>query len=518
MIGAGQLVFWSRRIAVGVMVLSAFVLFTGTRDAFAWLGNPFLEGEADYLYKGAEQQFLPPRQYAFKHAVLGHLSTPEFVDVFAEGGCGGVAGMQFCLSQPARVNRVFLAWPRDPIYPGDSVLIYTGARGENVNTHSTPCNGSHTCLDALGGQTPGGYGGGGAGGFNLDSGKSGAGGGGGTFVFLRNPGGKHLLLVAGGAGGGGGPGVDAAGGMIFGGDGGAAGAAGTKGESPSGFELGGGAGTPPKPPSTQGSQGAPGAAAQCGMSAYGCCPDTSTCYYQEIAASGTATCTQAVPHDYCGGVGITGFPYGVAPASWGGGGGGGGGGYLGGGGGGGGAVVRKTCASPCSDTTMPGGGGGGAGGASFVSPGGVTAEFGGLPPLPVDLDRTDDRLRDGFVIIVFRPVAVPGIDVSPPVFAPTGTGASKASASRACRHGAHVRYRDFLPAKTTFTVLRKQGKAWKRVGRFSRRDRAGKNGFLFTGRVKGRALRPGSYLLQADPRYRHKRSGIVSVGFRIKRC
>ena len=46
---------------------------------------------------------------------------------------------------------------------------------------------------------------------------------------------------------------------------------------------------------------------------------------------------------------------------------------------------------------------------------------------------------------------------------------------------------------------------------------AGKNSFRFTGRLDGRKLRPGRYLLVATPTASGKSGKTRSIGFRIKR-
>jgi hypothetical protein len=93
-----------------------------------------------------------------------------------------------------------------------------------------------------------------------------------------------------------------------------------------------------------------------------------------------------------------------------------------------------------------------------------------------------------------------------------------ASVARSKPTGTLVSYSDSLQATTTFMVQRavfgrlqgaacraksKRNRHHKRctlyvaVGSFTHSDVAGPNGFHFTGRVAGRALRPGGYLLQA---------------------
>jgi hypothetical protein len=114
------------------------------------------------------------------------------------------------------------------------------------------------------------------------------------------------------------------------------------------------------------------------------------------------------------------------------------------------------------------------------------------------------------------PPALSSLTVTPKSFrSALGHGASIAKK----KTGATVSYRDSEPARTTFTVLRRTrgfqvgklcvarhpGKGvpvrrctrYVRVGAFSHGDNAGPNRFRFTGRVKRRALRPGSYRLKA---------------------
>jgi hypothetical protein len=51
---------------------------------------------------------------------------------------------------------------------------------------------------------------------------------------------------------------------------------------------------------------------------------------------------------------------------------------------------------------------------------------------------------------------------------------------------------------------------------FSRRDRAGRNSFRFTG-VSGHRLAPGRYRLQATPRLRARKGKAVTVPFTLIR-
>jgi hypothetical protein len=130
------------------------------------------------------------------------------------------------------------------------------------------------------------------------------------------------------------------------------------------------------------------------------------------------------------------------------------------------------------------------------------------------------------------PAAVTGLAVRPKSFAAAATGASTARA----KVGATISYTDSQPAKTTFTVQRpargvrkgsrcvkpgkrKGGKRCTRytsVGSFTHADASGKNSFGFTGRVKGRKLRPGSYRLSSVARGPNGKTGkSAAASFKI---
>ena len=125
--------------------------------------------------------------------------------------------------------------------------------------------------------------------------------------------------------------------------------------------------------------------------------------------------------------------------------------------------------------------------------------------------------------------------LSPKTFAPLTHGASIAKAAR----GTTITYSDTQTATTTFTV-RKQlangvlshgrcvapprgrtvpGKRCARfttVGTFTHADAAGANRFRFTGRVRGRALKPGTYQLVSAPTNTAGRTGSTHLNtFRI---
>ena len=116
--------------------------------------------------------------------------------------------------------------------------------------------------------------------------------------------------------------------------------------------------------------------------------------------------------------------------------------------------------------------------------------------------------------------------LSPKTFAPLTHGASIAKAAR----GTTITYTDTQAATTTFTVRKQlaagvlshgrcvappRGHAvhgrrcarFSTLGTFSHSDVAGANRFRFTGRVRGRALKPGSYQLVSAPTSAAGRTG-----------
>jgi hypothetical protein len=130
--------------------------------------------------------------------------------------------------------------------------------------------------------------------------------------------------------------------------------------------------------------------------------------------------------------------------------------------------------------------------------------------------------------------AVSGLRISPRAFPAASRGAST-TRSRAPRTGTNISYRDTQAATTTFTVRQprrgirrgrscvrpRRGQSGRRctrnvpVGRFTHRDRAGANSLHFTGRVGGRKLKPGSYRLQAVPRFGGRNGRAISARFSI---
>jgi hypothetical protein len=136
-----------------------------------------------------------------------------------------------------------------------------------------------------------------------------------------------------------------------------------------------------------------------------------------------------------------------------------------------------------------------------------------MPPSPTTPGVTPPAL--GSIAVISE------LTVSPAAFRAASRGA--AIARRRAPAGTTVSYNDSQAVTTAFTVLRQQSgiarakrgcvkpphaahKAkgmhctrYVRLGNFIHTDHSGPNRFRFTGRVAGRALRPGRYLLQASP-------------------
>jgi hypothetical protein len=83
------------------------------------------------------------------------------------------------------------------------------------------------------------------------------------------------------------------------------------------------------------------------------------------------------------------------------------------------------------------------------------------------------------------------------------------------RYGTRVRFLLDGPARVRFVVKRRSRRP-VRVGKaFTRRASAGPNSFRFTGRLSGRRLRPGQYLLIATPTTGGRRGHAVKARFRV---
>ena len=132
-----------------------------------------------------------------------------------------------------------------------------------------------------------------------------------------------------------------------------------------------------------------------------------------------------------------------------------------------------------------------------------------------------------------RAPKISGLKVSPSSF----VAASHGVAVTSVRTGATVSYSDTATATTTFTVKRRTTgrredgscvKATKRNrsrkhcirlvkrGDFTHGDRAGSNRFHFTGRVRGRKLAPGRYVLVAVARNSAGAGPAAKAGFAVK--
>jgi PKD repeat protein len=155
----------------------------------------------------------------------------------------------------------------------------------------------------------------------------------------------------------------------------------------------------------------------------------------------------------------------------------------------------------------------------------------------VTLTVADDDALTGATAKTLSVAVLPALSklkVSPRTFVAAGGGASIARRRKA---GTTVTYRDSHASKTTFTVrrakagVRKGGRCVKRprrstrrrkrctrfvaVGRFAHKDRAGKNKFRFTGRVRRHKLAPGRYRLEAVSRFAGRSGPRTTKGFHV---
>ncbi len=107
--------------------------------------------------------------------------------------------------------------------------------------------------------------------------------------------------------------------------------------------------------------------------------------------------------------------------------------------------------------------------------------------------------------------------LKPRAFRPAARGRAVAARTHA---GATISYVDSFAGHTTFRVLRcaaPRGRCSKLVfvGSFSHRDRAGTNRLRFTGRLRGRALSAGRYVLRAIATLAEQRSRAATARFVI---
>jgi hypothetical protein len=94
---------------------------------------------------------------------------------------------------------------------------------------------------------------------------------------------------------------------------------------------------------------------------------------------------------------------------------------------------------------------------------------------------------------------ITGLSIHPASFVAAHTGPTVMVAATKRKAGALVSYKDSHPAITSFhvyKVLPGRGHRLVLIGYFTRNDVAGTNHFWFTGRLHGRKLAPGSYLLK----------------------
>jgi hypothetical protein len=132
--------------------------------------------------------------------------------------------------------------------------------------------------------------------------------------------------------------------------------------------------------------------------------------------------------------------------------------------------------------------------------------------------------------------AISALAINPSSFRAAPSGATLSAASS--RFGTKISYRDSAAATATFTVLRSsagrlQGKSCRKPGRanrhgrrctlltavgsFTHADLGGAASVHFSGRLKGRRLPPGAYVLQVLAANAAGRGKPVSKGFTVRR-
>jgi hypothetical protein len=349
-----------------------------------------------------------------------------------------------------------------PVTPGQTLFVNVGGNGtagELENNDTGPA---------------GGFNGGGSGGNGSAIYAAGDSGGGATDVrsFSRNQPsslGTRLVVAAGGGGG-----------ATSGTSGGAAGSPGATGALS----------TPGQPYCTGGNGGSPGTASAAGAGG------SQGTLGPPVAPNGTAGAAGQLGEGGDGGG--DGF----------GGGGGGGGGLFGGGGG-----ASGTGYIDAQTACAPGGGGGGSSGfvASATSTS-VSPDTSGVPS--VTLEWTAVSRGPGRDVV---PPVLSALSLSRTAFVAANFGPSAVAAAKV---GTVVSYRLSEAARVTFTVerpragIRRGGRCVRRTrkapanarkctrwvqvrGSFARNGATGTNRFRFMGRLRGRALRAGSYRLVA---------------------
>jgi hypothetical protein len=402
-------------------------------------------------------------------------AVPAGVDslsVAATGGAGGdlTNGLGTTL---VKGGRAALVTGLVAVFPGEQLQLTVASNGGTANAGTGTNGGSGTPDGGVGGYSAGG-------------------GGGATRVLACQGVTCPVAVIAGGGGGAGSSGFityNSTFPPLPGGPGGAAGARGTDGTLD--VTISGGSGGQPGTPASAGAGGS-------GF---------------DTGGSGSGP---------TGGAGGSPGPFNLHE-----GGGGGGGGVFGAGGGGsGGSGV-----DPLSNSAYAGGGGGGGG--SSLAPSGTKLNLAapGAAPGIVLTWTPPGGPGSGGVAVVSRE------KLSPSAF-PTAPSGASALVSARRRYGAKVTYTLNQAADVRFTVVQRQpGRKTKsghcakpmtanssarrckrRVtlpGSFTRAGSAGANSFRFTGRLKGRKLKPGMYQLVATPRTGAKTGRAVSASFRI---
>ncbi|HET9102423.1 MAG TPA: putative Ig domain-containing protein [Solirubrobacteraceae bacterium] len=112
-----------------------------------------------------------------------------------------------------------------------------------------------------------------------------------------------------------------------------------------------------------------------------------------------------------------------------------------------------------------------------------------------------------------RSAQLSGLILSPHRFRAATSGPATSAAGRA---GTRVSYWDTVASVTTFRVLRCAGprglcRRMVFLGALTHRDHAGRNRFRFTGRLNGRTLPAGSYVVQATARFAGRASHAVTA-------
>ena len=71
---------------------------------------------------------------------------------------------------------------------------------------------------------------------------------------------------------------------------------------------------------------------------------------------------------------------------------------------------------------------------------------------------------------------------------------------------------------TTITITQKVKRKTRTLGRFTHTDIAGTNRVVFTGRLAGHTLKPGTYTLTLQARNAAGTSSTLKITFKIKRA